>query len=123
MNNDQRILEDNYNIADESFLYYLHEKNQFNIESFWNLYDSIVELRKADCEEKFNMDLIRKLNFIYKSILQLFLYHMDSKDEYYIEKFPQEDYNLYIERLDGAIDGFYGGYEVKEELFELKRLN
>lgn len=119
--NPKIVLDNNYNIAEQSFLYYLHEKRQFNTESFWQLYDSIVELGKCNSNEKLNVQLVRELIFVYKNILECFLYHMDLKDLYKIEKFPQEQYTLYIERLDIAVDAFFSGYEINDEIFELKK--
>lgn len=120
--NQQKVLDDNYNVVDRSFLHYLNERCQFNIESFWEFYDCIVELGKNNCKQGFSLELLRKLNFVYKNILELFLYHMDSNDGYDIKEFPEEKYTFYLERLDEAVDAFFAGYEIKDETFELKRL-
>lgn len=114
-------IDNNYKAMQGTFLYYLHEKNEFNIKSFWDLYDGIVELGKSNRNENLNFEIIRKLNFVYKNILEYFVFHMDSNDLYKIKGFPHEDYTLYLERLDTAVDAFLGGYEINDEIFELKR--
>ena len=47
----KNIIRDNYECKAESFVYFLHEKDSFSKEQFWNFYDSIACLVRAD-EEK-----------------------------------------------------------------------
>jgi len=115
-----KILSDNYNCVDGSFVYYLHEMSKFNETAFWDYYNSLVELTQTT-KNKGSLDR-EILHFVcrtYNYILTSFMWHFSPQDLYSISNLPDE-ITPYIERLEFAFDGFIRGILFDEEIFELK---
>lgn len=96
------VLEDNVAAKNGSFLYCLTEKSEFSSDAFKELYAAVRELAVSD------VDISRtaqKVNYVYGQILERFMYHFDTSDEYKIANMPQ-NYNKYIEYLDSCV-GYY----------------
>lgn len=97
------VLEDNVMAKNDSFLYYLHEKSEFNREAFKQLCLCIREL--ADVEVGISRTA-QNINFVYGQVLKYFMYHFDKNDEYKISKMP-ESYNKLIEYLDKNVEYYF----------------
>ncbi len=120
INRAKQIIMDNTKVEGSSFIYYLHEKSVFDVEGFWDLYDSIVAL--VECNEEKTPEMTKNLTDTYQRILKYFLFHFDPADLYSIENFPKV-YIGYIERMEYALMAYYTGNMrlVEEDMFELQR--
>ena len=99
----KQILDDNFEIKNESFLFFLRDKSYFHREAFRQLHDSIREV--ADDEVNISQ-IARQIVFIYGKILECFLYHFDKNDKYAITNMP-ENYNKMIEYLDKSVEYYF----------------
>lgn len=115
------VLEKNFHCLDKSFLYDLYERNRFSRKRFWELYDCMIILAQDALDNGRDMETVRKITCIYQRILQQIIWHLDKRDLSELKNFPQKKYSRYIERLDDAIDAYFRGVFVEEELYELKR--
>lgn len=95
------MIEDNFKAANNSFSYYLHERNLFDTDAFAKLIDDINAL-----EEK-QEDVLEQLRFIQIEILKHIVYHFDPNDKSRITNLP-DDYWEYLTELEYAI-GRYAG--------------
>ena len=98
----QKVIFDNDNCNENSFIYYLHEECYFSIEKFWEFYDSIVTL----IGKKKNPEITKRITQIYQRILKEMIYHFDPMDIAVMDNFP-ENYTDYIERIDFALLAYY----------------
>ena len=112
-----KILDNNYDSGEGSFFYYLHEESSFDKDSFWEYYNCIRDLAQQAITIGIDRDTSKKINFTYRYILESFLCHFAPNDIYRIKKFPRKKYNLYLERLNFAVDGYFSGYLVEENTF------
>ncbi len=97
------ILENNYELKAESFLYYLQEKRLFNKEALRQLCESIYAL----AEENINISRTAgKINYIYGAVLKCFLYHFDANDPYKITNLP-ENYNRMIGQFEKCVEFYF----------------
>ena len=78
MNTEQaeKVISDNDNCSENSFVYGLHEECYFSVEKFWEFYDSII----AWIGEKKKSDITRKITRIYQKVLKEMIYHFDPLD-------------------------------------------
>ena len=97
------ILEDNVDAKNSSFLYYLHNKSEFNKEAFKKLYAAIRVL--AD-EEVGISRAAQDINYVYGQILKCLLFHFDKNDEFKINNLP-ENYGKLIEYLDKSVEYYF----------------
>ena len=97
-----QVLDDNYNIQNNSFLYYLREKSSFNKEAFKQLYDSIYALAEQNVEIS---AVALKIHIVHYRIIESFMYHFDTDDAYQIKNLP-ETYNKILAQLEKAV-AFY----------------
>ncbi|MDE5825541.1 MAG: hypothetical protein K2H91_12775 [Lachnospiraceae bacterium] len=93
------VIEDNCKAANNSFLYYLHERDVFDIEAFTKLLDCINVL-----EEK-QEDMLEQLYFIQNETLKHIIYHFDPNDMSRITNLP-DDYWDYLLDLENTIGNF-----------------
>ena len=89
------IIEVNYKCVENSFMYYLHEKDMFDMTSFHELHNSIYQIK--------NTEVVGKLFNIYSQLLRHIICHFDPDDMSCIKNLPI-DYFYYIEMLDDAIN-------------------
>ncbi|MDF2587637.1 MAG: hypothetical protein K0S41_1478 [Anaerocolumna sp.] len=117
-----KILDNNYNSIEGSFIYYLHEESKFDKVSFWKYYNCLREIALQSINKGIDRDVSIKINVTYRFILESILYHFAPDDLYRIKNFPRKKYNLYLERLRYAVDGYFSGYIMDESAFgnELK---
>ena len=99
----KKILEDNSNAIEESFVYYLKEKGLFNKEAFRKLCESINTLANDEVEISRTAQQINSIN---NQTLKFFLYHFDPEDPYKISNMP-ENYNKMLEYLDKAVSYYF----------------
>lgn len=91
-----RLIEENYKAANDSFLYFLHERDLFDIDAFAKLLDSINSLEEG------KENILERLNVIQKEILKHIIYHFDPNDSSRITNLP-EDYWAYLTGLEDAV--------------------
>lgn len=99
----KKILEDNVEAKNESFVYYLSDKSFFDKNAFRLLMESI---RQLSDEEVGISRTAQEISFVYGKILRCFLYHFDKNDEYKIKNMPKH-YNKIIEILDKGVEYYY----------------
>lgn len=98
-----KILLDNYQAANKSFLEYLHEKNSFHAEAFQKLCFSITALTKNSIKTKtINTQIIT----VYTQILKHIIYHFDPGDLSTITDMPP-NYHEYLEDLDHIVMRYF----------------
>ncbi len=114
------VLKRNYNCEDDSFVYDLYEKSMFSVKHFWAYYDSVICLAEDVLLYGKDIDIARKITFVYQTILKNFIWHFDQHDLSNIAQFPS-NYDEYIERLDGAFDAYFCGIFVEDGVYALKR--
>lgn len=94
------IITDNYYALNYSFLYYLHEKDNFNIDAFYKLINYIDSLpQKQD-------NIILQLIFIQNEILKHIIYHFDPNDISRITNLP-DNYLEYLSMLELSIKKYF----------------
>lgn len=101
--NAKEVLEDNFKAKNNSFLYYLLDKSEFDKEAFKDLNMSIRTL--AD-EEVGISRTAQQINNVYGRVLKCFLYHFDKEDEYKIANCP-ENYSKFIEFLEKNVEYYF----------------
>lgn len=116
----KQILLDNLNAENESFIYYIHERDRFSKKAFWEYYDSIAALITAESEK--TPELTRLITDTYQTILKYFIYHFNPNDSYRMKDFPK-NYIGYIQRIDHVIIAYYTGApeNISEEIFDMPR--
>lgn len=97
------ILNDNYEMQNNSFLYYLREKNLFNKEAFKQLHECIYDLSQQNVSIS---TVALKIHTIHSRILEAFLYHFDNNDSYTITNLP-ENYNKMLALLDKSVSFYF----------------
>lgn len=91
------IIDDNINAANKSFLYFLHEENKFDKQSFWDLCSYIEALDSVTVLE------LKKLYFIQNQLIRHMAYHFDDNDMSEVFNLPSDYWN-YVERLETVIN-------------------
>ena len=115
----KRIIWANENCCDESFIFFLHEKDSFSKEGFWKFYKSIVAL--VECNDEKTLELTEQINDIYQTFLKYIAFHFDPHNLSSIKDLP-DNYVDYLERLDYALMAYYRGNPrlvEKDDIFEL----
>lgn len=98
-----KIIDDNYNASNDSFLFWLHERDSFRADRFEALCDAVEAL-----SGKQNPVLTQNINFCYQGILKEIIYHFNPNDSSEIMDFP-ENYTDYLAMFDGALARYYLG--------------
>lgn len=120
INDAYEVLERNYKCMENSMSYDLHEKSIFSETHFWEFYDSVIALAKEAQAREADTQTAMEITFVYQHFLKEIIYHFDKQDESCLKHFPK-NYLAYIERLDGALDAYFRGVFMDEELYSLKR--
>ncbi len=97
-----KILNDNFEAKDNSFLYYLHEKNYFHEKAFSELCGSITGLYSHSQ----NKVISGQICFIYGQVLKHIIYHFDPNDLSRISNLPC-DYNERLTILENAVTEYF----------------
>ncbi|MBR7007946.1 MAG: hypothetical protein IKH90_04880 [Ruminococcus sp.] len=96
-----KIVNDNYAAANDSFLFYLHERDRFRADRFNTLCKAVDALAGSRCEM-----LTEKITHCYQNILKEFIYHFNPNDSSQIRDFPKH-YTHYLEKFDCALARYY----------------
>jgi len=114
-----QTLVDNYKGDNNSFMFYLHEKNYFSVEKFWEFYESITALILNNDNSS---EITTQITHSYQRLLKYIIFHFDPKDDYVLENFP-ENYIDYLERIEYALMAYSSGNVklIDDDIFELKK--
>ena len=116
----KRIILDNYKIENNSFMFFLHEKNYFFEKAFWEFYESITAL--VLCNEEKSIEITEQIVQSYQRLLKYIVFHFDPDDNYVLENFPK-NYVDYLERIEYAIMAYHCGNAklTDDDIFELQK--
>ena len=98
-----KVLHDNFEAEDHSFLYYLHEETSFHENAFSELCSCISSLRDTRPHDKV---VSAQICFIYGQILRHIIYHFDPDDLSRISNLPS-NYNEKLEILERIIANYF----------------
>jgi hypothetical protein len=87
--------------AEGSFLFWLHEHDQFHQSEFWKLYNAGMIVRSASTGD--DQELRARAFRIYDATLRIMLWHYCDQDLCLIEQMPEGDLSQYVERLSWAL--------------------
>lgn len=116
----KQIIFDNYKGKNNSFMFYLHEKNNFSAEMFWDFYESITAM--ALCSEEKTNEITEQITQCYQRLLKYIVFYFDPNDDYVLENFPM-NYIDYMERMDYALMAYFSGNAklIDDDIFALQR--
>lgn len=115
-----KILNGNLRGEEGSFVFKLYQDEKFSKKRFWELYDSVIALAENAKISGRDLETAYKITRVYQRVLKEMIYHFDKNDLSRLKKFPK-NYNDYIERLEGAVDAYFRGVFVDDELYDLQR--
>src|SRR5688572_358178 len=102
------VLKSNYEGTEGSFVYFLHEQNKFNLEAFWDYFNCIVDITNdTSNQNNLNRDLSLMVSKTYAFIMRSLLWHFHPKDSFVVKNIPDNNLQLYIERLEFAYLGYF----------------
>lgn len=115
-----QIILNNYKGENNSFIYFLHEKNYYSKEAFWELYESIAALTLCGVEK--SIEMIEQITQIYQRLLKYIVFHFDPNDLFTLENFPS-NYIDYLERIEYALMAYSKGNVklIDNYIFELQK--
>ena len=115
----KKILLSNYNAEKHSFIYYLHERSEFNDDAFCKYYNAIIGLTQNCnyCQEILNA-IFYNHNYILKSII----YHLNSDDEYYIKNLSKNKIMKCVELLENSYLGYINGKVYDDEMLNTNQI-
>ena len=116
----KRIIHSNYKAENNSFMFFLHEKELFSVEAFWEFYESITVL--VLCDEEKSIEIAEQIVQSYQRLLKYIIFHFDPDDNFVLEKFPR-NYVDYLERIEYAIMAYHSGNVklIDDDIFELQK--
>lgn len=101
-----QVLRDNAAATGNSFVYYLHERRQFDEAAFATYYEAIAYFAAQTPDVKYRPAILSLIARTHKQILTCFIYHLDKGDLYVIPNMPI-NYYAYLEKLDNIIDVYF----------------
>ena len=115
----RKIILDNYDCNENSFMSFLHDKSYFSIEKFWEYYESIAAF--VGVTEK-SPEITRQITQSYQGMLKEMIYHFNPMDCAVLDNLP-ENYIAYLERIDYALLAYYTDNIdlLDNETFELQK--
>ncbi|SHK10968.1 Imm41 family immunity protein [Tepidibacter formicigenes] len=123
MNNHVQILFNNYKGKNDSFIYYLHEKNIFNENSFIEYCKAIIKITEENFKRYNHKNIDRKIskmiNYTYGYILKSFINHLNKNDLYKMSNYPVKNLYGYISILDTVINAYFAGKKLDISIDEL----
>ena len=99
------ILTANWKAEDGSFLYYLHEENNFHEAAFLELCSCIYSLSRRHPQDQ---TVSSKIVFVYGQVLKHLFYHFDPQDLSSISNLPS-DYSEKLELLEQNVIQYFQG--------------
>ena len=113
-----KIIDDNANVDDNSFLFYIHERNLFDNKAYWRFYNAIrvigYDCCQSDCLSK---ELTWKIIKTYEWFLLAIGWHFDNKDLYKMLNLP-DNYMAFSLRLMTVVDSYIKGDTISDRLEE-----
>lgn len=98
-----KVLNDNFEAENHSFLYYLHEENYFHETAFLELCGSLSSLCDTHPHDKM---VSAQICFLYGQVLRHIIYHFDPGDLSRISNLPC-NYNEELETLERIIRNYF----------------
>ncbi len=98
----ESVIQDNLYAQNDSFLFWLHERDTFRADRF----DELCESVEALAQDKITLEMTRDITYIYQCILKELIYHFDPNDSSVIKDLP-ENYTEYLEKFDCALAGYF----------------
>lgn len=98
-----KVLNENFEAKNNSFLYYLHEENFFHEAAFAELCDSLLSLCDTHGHDK---AVSAQIYFIYGQVLKHIIYHFDPNDISRIQNLP-DNYNENIEIMEHGVTKYF----------------
>ena len=95
-------IDDNYLAANDSFLFFLHERDRFCADLFEQVCKSIEVLAGRGDDP----DLTRRITHCYQNILKELIWHFNPNDSLVIGDMPY-NYMEYLEMFDCALARYY----------------
>jgi len=116
----KQIIRNNYKGENNSFMFFLHEKNYFCVETFWEFYESITVM--ALCGEEKSNEITEQITQNYQRLLKYIIFHFDPNDDFILENFPI-NYIDYLQRIEYALMAFFSGNArlLDNDIFELQK--
>ncbi len=100
-----KIINDNANTDNESFMYFLHEQGVFDEKSYWKFYNSIRYLGIENYSNELPRELTAKIIKSYEWFLFLMVCHFNKKDRFKIKNLPS-NYFDYFDRLRTVLKSY-----------------
>lgn len=100
-----KVLHDNFEAEEHSFLDYLHEENYFHETAFAELCGCIFTLCRTHPHDK---EVSAQLCFIYGQVLRHLIYHFDPGDLSRISNLPC-NYNEALDTLEQILSIYFSG--------------
>ena len=116
----KQIILNNYRGENNSFMFFLHEKNFFSEEAFWEFYESITAM--VLCGEEKSIEITEQITQNYQRLLKYIIFHFDTNDDFVLENFPRS-YIDYLERIEYALMAYFSGNAklIDNDIFELQK--
>jgi len=122
MNESRSIINQNFphnsEYSDESFLGYLHEKETWIENKYWELDKAIYSLSNEFNGENIPRDIAWPLMRIYSHTITLLLSHHSKNDGYTIKNLDDLAVQEYRERIQLVVEGFFQNKMPKNQHFE-----
>jgi hypothetical protein len=116
MANSIDILEENYKGENNSFIYYLHERSEFNADSFRIYLNSLIDITNLNAKRDLDSNVALMVVKTYDYILRNIIYHFSPNDLKHIKNLPNEDLFDYIDNLRVVLESFLKGEEIDNEI-------
>ena len=115
----KKILLSNYNAEKYSFIYYLHEKSEFNDDAFCKYYNAVIGLTQNGDNSK---EILNAVCYNQNYILKSFIYHLNSDDEYCIENLSKNKIMVCVELLENSYMGYINGKVYSDEILNASQI-
>ena len=93
----------NNQAAEGSFMHAIHERDVFDNDAFWRLYDAMAVIAATPPRRR-GRDTRQNAARVQQQILLHIIYHLNPRDGGRIAGFPTGDLHLWLERLGWAFD-------------------
>lgn len=117
--NFRKVILSNYNAERDSFVYYLHEKLEFNDRAFCKYYNAIIDLIQNGDNSK---EISNAIYYNYSYILKSFIYHLNLCDEYHIKNLSENKIMTCVELLEHSYIGYLNGKVCNDKIFNVNKI-
>jgi hypothetical protein len=94
------ILKSNHDITARSFMFMLHERDTFDQDTFWDLYNATLIVGATEPAAR-GEDLRRDALWTYRNILMSIIWHFDPNDGARIKRLPKKlKLGAYLDRVE-----------------------